>query len=272
VRRLVATGHRVTGLTRTERGRRTLEGLGAAAVIGDALDRDRLHSLIVEAAPTHVAHLLTAIPKAGATRPSDLEATNELRIRGTANLLEAAIAAGATRIVAESYAAAILEPAGLLRPAIEAARELERQMQAASDRIETIVLRYGNLYGAGVPSTEAMVEALRARKLPLMRGASGIASFVHIDDAVAATMAALDRGRSGGIYAIVDDQPVALSEVVLATADAIGAPRPRALPRFVVKLLAPFFVELLDARVVLSNGEAKRELSWTPRVPRYRAA
>ena len=270
VQRLVASGHRVTGLTRKEAGRKMLEELGAEAVLGDALDRERLRELVVTAAPTHVLHLLTAIPKAGVTKPSDLDATNELRTRGTANLLDAAIAAGAKRIVAESYPSVILPPAGRLASSIEALRDLERQMQAASDRIETIVLRYGNFYGPNVPSTGGMIAALRNRKLPLMRGADGIASFIHIDDAVSATIAALERGRSGATYPIVDDQPIGLPQFIEGLGDAIGAPRPMVLPRFVVKLVAPMVAELLAARAALSNADAKRDLGFAPRFANYR--
>jgi nucleoside-diphosphate-sugar epimerase len=270
VRRLVASGYRVTGLTRRESGRQALEQLGAAAVIGDALDRDGLRELILNAAPSHVIHLLTAIPKAGVMKPSDLDATNELRIRGTANLIDGAVASGARRIIAESYATAALPPAGLLRASIEAARDLERQMRNASGRIETIVLRYGSFYGPSVPTMEFMIEALRGRKMPLMRGADGVMSLIHIDDAVSATIAALDRGVSGSVYDVVDDEPVAVTEFISALAQAAGAPRPFALPRFVVKLLAPMLVEYMTTKLPLSNADAKRELGFAPRYATYR--
>ena len=270
VQRLVASGYRVTGLTRKESGRQALEQLGANAVIGDALDRDGLRELVVKAAPTHVIHLLTAIPKAGVMKPADLDATNELRIRGTANLIDAAIAAGAKRIIAESYATAALPPTGQLRASIEAVRDLERQMRNATGRIETITLRYGSFYGPSVPSTEAMFEALRGRKLPLMRGADGVMSLLHIDDAVSATIAALDRGVSGSVYDIVDDEPVAVTDFFTALAEAAGAPRPFALPRFIVKLLAPMLVEFMTTRLPLSNADAKRDLGFAPRFATYR--
>ena len=287
VRRLVAGGHRVTGLTRKESGRRALEELGATGVIGDALDAPRLRELVVRARPTHVLHLLTAIPKAGVTKPSDLAPTNELRTRGTAHLIDAAIAAGATRIIAESYPSvygsgvvsdtplaedAPLAPVGdsVLRPTIEALRDLERRMRDANGRIDTIVLRYGSFYGPGVPSTDALVDALRKRKMPVMRGADGVSSFVHIDDAVAATIAALDRGAPGSVYNIVDDAPANVAEMLAAIAGAAGAPRPFALPRFVARLVAPMLVEYMTARLPLSNAKAKRELGFAPRFPDYR--
>lgn len=287
VQQLINRGDHVIGLTRKEAGRDTLQRLGADAVIGDALDRERLQRLVVDAAPTHVVHLLTALPKAGVMKASDLTATNELRVRGTPNLLEAAIAAGARRIVVESYPSVygaghasnspLAEdapfaplPTGPIRETVAALREMEAQVLAASDRIDTIILRYGNFYGDAVPSTVAMAAALRARKVPLMRGATGVGSFLHIDDAVAATIAALDRGKPGSIYNIVDDEPVAITEFIKHAANAAGAPRPFTFPRFLVKLLAPMAVEFSTARLPLSNAKAKRELGFTPRFKTYR--
>lgn len=282
VQRLVAGGHEVIGLTRKERGRDALRLLGAKGVVGNALDPDGLRRIVVDAAPTHVVHLLTALPKEGVLRPADLDATNELRIHGTANLLAAAIAAGAQRIVAESFptvygvgdvsASPLREddalaqlPDDASRPMVEALRSLESQVLAANDRIEAIVLRYGLFYGESVPSTVSMAESLRARKMPLMRGANGIASFVHVEDAASATIAALERGVPGSVYNIVDDQPVGLKEFVTSMAESIGAPPPRTLPRFLVRVAAPMAALFSITRLPLSNAKAKRELRFQPK-------
>ena len=284
-RMLVRVGHEVTGLTRTSAGVETLKRLGAKAVVGDALDAAQLERLVVDARPTHVLHLLTAIPAQGATRPRDLAGTNVLRTEGTANLLRAAVAAGAERIVAESFALAYgigdfgpdplpelrlgsaKHPHPGVQAIVDALRSLEGQLSRASmeGRIETVVLRYGLIYGPGVPSTESMVEGLRHRRLPLVAKAAGIASFVHIDDAATATIAALEHGGDGEIYNIVDDGPAAFNDFLLEMAKSARAPQPRSAPRWLVRLVAPLAAEMAGARLPMSNRHAKVELSWTPR-------
>jgi nucleoside-diphosphate-sugar epimerase len=103
VRALVSRGHQVVGLTRTDEGARRIQATGAKAVIGNALDAERMKKLVVEARPDVVVHLLTAIPPAGVMRKNQLRPTNELRVTGTANLIGASMAAGARRLVAESF-------------------------------------------------------------------------------------------------------------------------------------------------------------------------
>ncbi|MHB0971716.1 MAG: NAD-dependent epimerase/dehydratase family protein [Thermoanaerobaculia bacterium] len=285
VRRLVRAGHEVTGLTRTKRGVETLTRLGAKAVIGDALDAAQIERLVVDARPTHVLHLLTAIPAQGAVRPRDLAATNILRTEGTANLLRAAIAAGAERIVAESFALAYgvgdfgsdplpeprlgetKHPHPGVQAIVDALRSLESQLSRASKegQIETVVLRYGLIYGPDVPSTESMIEGLRRRRMPLIAKATGIASFVHIDDAATATVAALEHGCDGEIYNIVDDSPAAFNDFLLEMAKSAGTPQPRAVPLWLARILAPLAAEMAGARLPMSNMHAKAELSWRPR-------
>jgi nucleoside-diphosphate-sugar epimerase len=286
VHRLIREGHAVIGLTRKEEGASRLRRAGAEAAIGDALDRDRLHRLVADARPTHVVHLLTALPKSGATRAKDLSPTNALRIDGTAHLVSAALAAGAKRIIAESFpivygpadlgttpldefAAMDPNPSGAARETVEALRSLESQLLAVRDRIETTVLRYGYLYGAAVPSTEFLLDGLRARKVPLIRRAGGLGSWLHIDDSVDATMAAL-QSRDTGVYNIVDDEPVSLTEFILHAARLLGAPQPRTLPRFVAKLAAPMLAQFASMRLPLANARAKRELGFAPRFANYR--
>ncbi len=286
VHQLIREGHEVIGLTRKEEGAATLRRAGAAAVIGDALDRERVQQVVSDAHPTHVVHLLTALPKSGAAHARDLAPTNELRIHGTAHLLQAALTAGVKRIVVESfpivYGATDLgeqpldesapfdpNPTGPARETIEALRNMEAQVLAVRDRIEATVLRYGFLYGAAVPSTESLLAGLRARKVPLMRGAAGLGSFLHIDDHVAATMLALQSPHTG-IYNIVDDEPTSLRDFMLHAAKLLNAPPPRTMPRFIVKLAAPMMVQFSTMRIPLSNARAKRELGFAPRVGNYR--
>jgi len=289
VRELVARKHEVIGLTRSPDKRALLEELGAQAAVADALDAPGLERAVCAAAPTHVVHMLTALPKNSPLRAADGAATNVLRIKGTANLLRAAVAAGAQRIIGESFATVygygdhgaqpLTEDSPLrpeedaeLRPVVEALRSLEEQLLAANRQgpIEAIVLRYGMTYGPENASTLYMLEMLRKRRLPLVRGANGIGSFIHCDDVATATIAALERGKPGAIYNIVDDEPVSLNEYIAAMAQAIGAPRPFVAPRWLLRLVAPLALTMAETRLPLSNARAKRELDWRPRFPSYR--
>ncbi|HEX5000763.1 MAG TPA: NAD(P)-dependent oxidoreductase, partial [Terriglobia bacterium] len=213
--RLVAAGHEVTGLTRSPERGAVLTAIGARAAVADALDYEALNKAVQDARPTHVAHLLTALPPGGAIRPSGLVQTNRLRIDGTASLLRAAISVGARRLVAESFVAVYgaadfeaprdeadpLPPAGNgpLRETVLALRSLEEQLRVARERgaIETVALRFGLLYGKGVPSVEETLRQIRAGRIATPRGATGVASFVHVDDAVSAIVAALEHEAPG---------------------------------------------------------------------------
>jgi nucleoside-diphosphate-sugar epimerase len=276
VRALVAAGHQVTGTTRTPDKAPTLRGLGAAAIVVDALDADAVGRAVAEAAPTHVIHQLTALPKTAPKRASDLAATNRLRDEGTRYLLRAAIAAGATRFVAASFAPIAASAAIPRDPEIQRAaaaiRSLESQVLDAARQgaIEGVVLRYGLFYGPGNPSTDEMIALVRRRRLPTVRGDRGQIPYIHLDDAVGATIAALDRGASGAVYDIVDDRPASYSEMVQGLADAIGAPKPFAVPAWIPRLLTPYLARVLDMRLSLSNAKARAELGWKPTFPSYR--
>ncbi len=291
VRALVQRDHEVIGMTRSMDKHPLLERLGARAVVADALDATGLAQAVREAAPTHVIHMLTALPKNGPMRAADLATTNTLRITGTANLLEAAIAAGAQRIVGESFTTVygygnhgtqtwseedglppIRETHAGLRPTVEALRSLEAQLLSANQqgRIEAIVLRYGMTYGPETASTLYMLQMLRKRWLPVMRGADALGSWIHTDDVATATVAALERGRPGAIYNIVDDEPVSFNQFVRTAAQAIGAPQPYTLPRWLLSWVAPLLVATLTNRLPLTNTRARRELDWRPQFPSYR--
>jgi nucleoside-diphosphate-sugar epimerase len=276
VRALVAKGHRVDAATRTPEKQSMLRSVGAIPVVVDALDAAALEEAVRSAAPTHVIHQLTALPKAGPRSASELEPTNRLRDEGTRNLLQAAIAAGAKRVIAGSYAPLATasgtsdsDPA--LVPSVQALLSMESQILDAARRgaIEGIVLRYGLFYGPGNPSTEELVSLVRKRWLPRLRHDDGELPFIHIDDAVSATIAALNCGISGGVYDIVDDHPTSFSEMVTAMAELAGAPRPLTIPKWVLRVAAPFMSRMLTMRVPLSNAKAKKELGWEPMFPSY---
>lgn len=275
VRQLVAAGHHVTALTRSEGKVGMLRGLGAEPAVADALDAEALARAVLAARPTHVIHQLTALPKSGVRRARDLEPTNRLRIEGTRHLISAAAAAGARRIVAGSFG--LFQGVGEDTPAdvragIDAVKSMEDQVLDASRRgqIEGVILRYGLFYGPGTGSTEHMVALVRRRLLPIVRGDRSLLPCIHIDDAASATVAALDRAPAGASYDIVDDRAVSMTDIVLMLAEQAGAPRPITVPAWVPRLVAPYLTRITSIRLPLSNARAKAELEWSPSYPTWR--
>jgi nucleoside-diphosphate-sugar epimerase len=281
VRALVHRGHDVIGLTRSLSKRALLEPLGARVAIGNALDADDMTRVVAEAAPTHIVHMLTALPPAGPMRARDLRPTNELRERGTANLVRAAIDAGVKRLVAESFIgiygkANFDQPRGEdepLPPPVDgpfheadlAVRSMEDQLRRARDarQIETVALRFGGIYGPEVASMRATLRMLRAKRLFLPRAAArGVMPFVQVDDAAAATIAALEHPSPSAVYNVVDDRPMSLTAFLDLAASTIGAPPPRTMPAWIFRLIAPLMAEAISLRMPLSNAKAKRELGW----------
>jgi nucleoside-diphosphate-sugar epimerase len=276
IRTLTGAGHQVTALTRSAKHADRLRALGATPAVADALDAAALRRVVVDAKPTHVIHQLTALPKAGPKSAKDLEPTNRLRIDGTRNLIDAAVAAGAKRIVVGSFALMrgeqIEEVPEPMRAAAEAVRSLETQTLDASrsGRIEGVVLRYGLFYGPETASTIEMIAMARRRMLPTIRGDRGLLPCIHVDDAAAATMLALDRAPAGATLDIVDDQAASLSEIVLTIAAESGAPKPFSVPSWVPRLFMPYMARVLEMRLPLSNAMARAVLGWQPRYPTMR--
>ena len=274
VRPLVAAGHQVTALTRSPQKQDELRRLGATPAVADALDADSLGSVVMAAKPTHVIHQLTALPKEGPSRASDLVATNRLRIDGTRHLLDASIRAGARRFIGGSFAllpgAKSASSAGI-NEAANATRSMESQILNASvsRQIEGIVLRYGLFYGPTNPSTIKMIEMVHKRRFPTIRGDRGLLPFIHLDDAVSATLAALDHGSAGNVYDIVDDRAISISEAVRLLAEYTSAPAPRSVPAWLIKLLMPYRARMLSTRLPLSNAKARAELGWRPMFPTF---
>lgn len=254
-----------------------IQALGATPVVVDVFDAAALELAVRNAAPTHVIHELTALPKAGPRSAGELEPTNRLRDEGTRNLLRAAIAAGAQRIIAGSFAllgtsSSQADSTKLSEPAALAVQSMESQILEAARKgeIEGIVLRYGLFYGPENPSTDELVALVRKRRLPTVRHDRGQLPYIHLADAVSATIAALDHGQSGGVYDIVDDHPTSFSEMVRALAEVSGAPRPYAVPAWLLRLAVPYLARLFSVQMPLSNAKARRELGWAPMYPSYR--
>jgi nucleoside-diphosphate-sugar epimerase len=271
VRALVAAGYEVTAMTRSPGKQAMLKAVGAMPVVADALDADSVRKAVLSAKPAVVIHELTAIPKAGVMRASDLDATNSLRTGGTRNLLAAAIAAGARRIIAGSFAL-FHDDTALAKetePSAAAVASMETQILDANRKgaIEGIILRYGLFYGRGNPATEHMIALARRRLLPVVRGDDSLLPIIHVDDAVAATVAAVDHGKPGAVYDIVDDRPISMAELVRTLAAQAGAPKPFAVPRWIPRLIAPYLAQVTSMHMNLSNAMARRDLGWQPAYP-----
>jgi 2-alkyl-3-oxoalkanoate reductase len=278
---LVERGHHVTGSTRGAAA--TVFDMGAEPAVVDPLDAAALRDAVVRAQPDVVVHQLTALSGLGALRNFDkaFAMTNRLRTEGTDNLIAAARAAGARRLVWQSYAGwpyaregdeikaedAPLdpEPPADARQSLAAIRHLEDAVMGARD-MEGVVLRYGGFYGPGTSIDEGgeHIEMIRSRKFPMGGDGAGIWSFVHIDDAAAATVAAIEGGPAG-IYNVVDDAPAPIAEWLPEVAASVGAPPPRRLPAWLVRLAGgPQALSMMTRTRGASNGKAKRELGWRP--------
>jgi len=288
VRQLVAAGHEVTGMTRTPEKAADLRALGAEPVIADALDRDAVLAAVRAARPEVVVHQLTAIgPMNTRNLDAAFVATNRLRTEGTDHLVAAARAAGARRFVGQSFAPwsykreggpakaeddpLETDPPKHVEETLAAIRHLEAAVTGA-EGLEGIVLRYGGFYGpgTGIARDGDMAEMVAKGRFPVIGGGGGVWSLIHIEDAAAATVAAIERGRPG-IYNIADDEPAPVREWLPALAEAVGGRRPRRMPGFVGRLLLgqAGYAMMTDIRGV-SNAKAKRELGWQPAYASWR--
>lgn len=289
VRQLVAAGHEVTGMTRREDRAEEIRAAGAKAVVRDALDAAAIEAAVRGAGPEAVVHLLTALPGRLDYRAKEdpLAATNRVRREGTRNLIAAAKAAGARRLVAEGFAPLYAQEGDWVKEegdglfldgpepfgsAAAALADLERQVLEA-EGIEGIVLRYGWLYGPGTyfDRDGSQTEEARRRRLPVVGRGEGTYSFVHVEDAAAATLAAIERGQPG-IYNVSDDEPAPMREWVPVFCEAVGAKKPRRVPTWLVRLVAGAGAAAMAAGVRgASNAKIKRELGWQPRYASWRA-
>jgi 2-alkyl-3-oxoalkanoate reductase len=282
VPRLVAAGHEVTGTTRSEQRAEAIRAAGATPAVVDALDAQALRREVEHAAPEVVVHELTALPDRFDPRQSDIyDATNRVRGEGTRNLLDAARIAGARRFVCQSIAFSYAPgprpevmdedaPLNLAAPppfseAIHAIAEMERTVLEGGG-LQALVLRYGWLYGPGTYFAEdgSTAQDVRRRRFPVIGSGAGLFSFIHVDDAAQATVAAVERGGPG-VYNVVDDEPAAMRDWVPVYAEAIGARRPRRVPVWLARLIAGKMASEVNRQPGASNAKAKRELGWEPR-------
>jgi 2-alkyl-3-oxoalkanoate reductase len=284
VPRLVAAGHEVTATTRTAARAERLRRLGAEPLVVDGLDAGAVTKAVAHARPDAIVHQMTALAGKPNLRRFDrwFATTNRLRTTGTDILLAAARDAGVARLVAQSYTGWTnpttgglvkteddgLEPhpPRMQRESLAAIRHLEQVVPAAP--LEGIVLRYGNFYGPG--ASESLVELVRKRRMPVIGDGAGVWSWIHLDDAAAATVAALERGERG-VYNVTDDDPAAVSEWLPYLAQVVGAKPPLRVPNWLGGLLAgAVTVRWMTQARGSSNEKAKRELGWQPTWPSWR--
>jgi nucleoside-diphosphate-sugar epimerase len=282
--RLLEAGHDVAATANSPVGVSAIEALGARGVPMDGLSEREVDVAVSAEQPDVVVHEMTALSGESDLRHFDrwFATTNELRTIGTDNLLRAAAAAGVGRFVAQSYTGwsnarsggAVKteddpldpEPPAEMRESLAAIRHLEQAVLEASG----VVLRYGSLYGPGTSLAGEYVEMVRKRRLPVIGDGAGVWSFIHVDDACAATVAAVEGGRPG-IYNIVDDEPAPVSEWLPELARRSGAKPPRHLPAWVGRLATgEVGVSMMTRIRGSSNAKAKRELGWSPAHPTWR--
>lgn len=284
VPQMVGRGHQVVATTRNPEKLEQLRRLGAEAIVMDGLDAGSVREAVARAKPDVIVHQMTALAGAKSLKHFDkvFATTNELRTRGTEHLLAAADSAGVRRFVAQGYtgwpnahegATIVSEddpfnpnPPMTMRRTLEALRRQEQLLTAAP--LDAIVLRYGSFYGPG--ASEELVALVRKRKLPLVGDAAGVWSWIHVDDAAAATVAAVEANVTGA-FNIVDDEPARASEWLPYLAEVLGAKHPLRVPVWLARLAAGEAVVHMMTRVPgASNAKAKRELGWRPRWASWR--
>jgi len=281
VSQLVDRGHDVIGTATSPGSAERVEALGVDTVVLDLLDRGAVRTTVLEASPDAIVHEATALADVSFARNLDtpFAETNRLRTEGTDALLAAAGESGVSRFVAQSFAGMRYERAGGpvkseddpldpapregMREVVAALNHLERAVTAAGG----IVLRYGGFYGA---DNDGLVAPVRKRQFPIVGDGGGVFSFVHLDDAAAATVLALEHDGPA-IYNVVDDEPAPVREWLPVLARALGAKPPRRLPVWLARLFGGDVAVMLgtEARGA-SNDKAKRELGWRLRHPSWR--
>jgi 2-alkyl-3-oxoalkanoate reductase len=281
---LVSAGHDVTASTRSPAKASRLKDQGATPAIVDGLDRQAVLKAVTAAQPEVIIHQMTALTGMRSFRHFDKEfaVTNELRSKGTDYLLEAAAQADTRRFIAQSFTGWTnvreggtvkteedpLDPHPLAVTAstLAAIRHLEEVVPKTVP--EGLVLRYGILYGHG--ASDALLEAVRKRQLPVIGRGTGVWSFTEVTDAAATTVAAVSRGAPG-IYNVVDDDPAPVAQWLPYLASCLGAKPPLRAPAWLGRLLGgEMTVSMMTEVRGASNDKARRELGWTPAYPSWR--
>jgi nucleoside-diphosphate-sugar epimerase len=278
---LIERGHHVVGTFKSPDHANRVRALAAEPIALDLLDPAAVRNAVLEAEPEAIIHEATALADVRFGRNFDrtFARTNRLRTEGTDNLLAAARELGVARFVAQSFASMRNareggmvkteddpldpDPPAKMREGHAAMRHLEEAVTGAGG----IALRYGGFYGA---ANDGLIGPVRKRQFPIVGDGTGVMSFIHLDDAAAATVLALEQ-QGPAIYNVVDDEPAQVREWLPVLADALGAKPPRHVPVWLARLIAGDVAVLMgtDARGA-SNAKAKRELGWKLRYPSWR--
>ena len=282
VSQLIDAGHEVTGTHSSQSSAELLRTLGATPVRLDLLNESAVRKAVLENEPEAIVHEATALASVKFARNMDevTAKTSELRTKGTDALLAAAREAGVRRFVAQSVAtfSRYAREGGPVKTEDDPLDPMPpknfRRSAAAMAYLEQavidfggIALRYGAFYGA---ANDGTIEPVRKRQFPIVGDGGGIWSWIHLEDAAAATLLALAHGGPA-IYNVVDDDPAPVREWLPVLAEALGAKPPRRLPTSLARLLAGEVVVVLSTEARgASNAKAKRELGWTPRYPTWR--
>ncbi|ULE34924.1 NAD-dependent epimerase/dehydratase family protein [Mycobacterium sp. IDR2000157661] len=284
LRELMRRGHDVVGVTRSSDKTADIAAAGARPLVADVFDAEKIDKVVADVGPEAVVSLLTTLPKWGPLRYKHFEPARELWSRGAPNLVRAAQRSAVPRVIAESVIFAYGYPSS--GPALidesdpypgpppkggeamlAALRSMEQTVLTSGRSTDTegIVLRYGAFYGPGVPHDELITRLAKFWAFPAVSG-SGVVSWVHIDDVTTATAQALEHGRGGEIYNIVDDRPQSFGDYVREVSANLGRPRPLPVSPKLVGLVAPYAAAAFGTTwLPLSNAKAKAELDWTPR-------
>jgi 2-alkyl-3-oxoalkanoate reductase len=276
---LASQGHHVTATSRSADQAAGLRSLGAEPLALDVLDRAAVRAAVAGARPDTVIYQATALTGVAMSRNMDRSfgPTNRLRTEGLDNLLAAAAEAGGPRFIAQSFAPfryahtpglvkdeddpLLTDPPASARAMFAAMAYLDETVLAAGG----IALRYGGFYG----DEDAMVRAVRKRRFPLVGDGGGIMPFIHLDDAAAATVLALDA-VGPALYNITDDEPAPMRDWLPGLAAAVGAKPPRHVPTWLAGLLMGGMLPVMTQARGASNAKARKELGWTPRYPSWR--
>jgi 2-alkyl-3-oxoalkanoate reductase len=281
VPQLIDRGHEVIGTFRSPAHAERVRALGAEPIALDLLDARAVRQAVLQTRPEAIIHQATDLAdvRFGRSLDRSFASTNRLRTEGTDALLAAAREAGVRRFVAQSFASYRYareggpvkaeddpldpSPPAMARQTNAAMRHLDQAVTNAGG----IALRYGGFYGA---ANDGLVKPVRKRQFPVIGDGDGISSFIHLDDAAAATVLALERDLAG-VYNIVDDEPAPMREWLPALAKALGAKPPRSVPLWLAGLVAgKGMVMMAVGSRGASNAKAKRELGWTLRYPSWR--
>ena len=281
VPQLLDRGHEVVGTSRSPRNADRVRALGARPIVLDLRDPSAVREAVLKTAPDAIVNEATALADVQFSKNLDRSfvQTNRIRTEGTDAVLAAAREAGVSRVVAQSFASLRYARKGgpvkteddpLDAVPIEGMRETSAAMNYLDEAVTDaggIALRYGAFYGA---ANDGLIEPVRKRQFPIVGDGGGVSSFIHLDDAAAATVLALEQDGPA-MYNIVDDEPAPVREWLPVLAEALGAKPPRHFPVWLARMFAGELGVMMGTEVRgASNAKAKRELGWTLRYPSWR--